>query len=216
MFNSLVMYDQETETLWSQFLGQGVAGPLGGYYLNQIASQLTAWDDWKNEHPDTTAIDNEGAVLDSYSFYYTSSQLGLFGPTYSDERIGQKEFVVGVVSGQAQKAYPFRHLSGEEVLNDSVGGRDILVTFDQEMTEAAVFSRRIEDRVFTFRPSNNSELMEDSQTGTVWDKITGESVEGPLLGAQLTRLPSTQSFWFAWHDFYPDAEFFIPAEQSGK
>ena len=52
-------------------------------------------------------------------------------------------------------------------------------------------------------------LMQDDQTGTVWQLVTGWAVEGPLEGQFLPRLPSFYSFWFAWSDFHPDTELFL-------
>ena len=50
--------------------------------------------------------------------------------------------------------------------------------------------------------------MEDQQTGSTWQAITGRAVAGPLAGNALERLPSHYSFWFAWSDFHPDTELY--------
>ncbi len=51
-------------------------------------------------------------------------------------------------------------------------------------------------------------LMQDQQTGSTWQAVTGRAIDGPLAGMALQRLPSHYSFWFAWSDFHPDTELF--------
>lgn len=46
--------------------------------------------------------------------------------------------------------------------------------------------------------------MIDEQTKTVWNKLDGRAIEGPLHGERLTMIPNFQLFWFAWSDFHPD------------
>ena len=58
--NALVMYDHQTDTLWSQFLGEGVKGPLTGKSLELLPLTHTTWDAWKSAHPDTLVLDKRG------------------------------------------------------------------------------------------------------------------------------------------------------------
>jgi hypothetical protein len=60
------MYDRETDTLWSQFLGQGVDGPLEGVRLEAIPSQLISWAGWKRQYPDTSILETLDTVFDPY------------------------------------------------------------------------------------------------------------------------------------------------------
>ena len=55
--NALVMYDIETDILWSQFLGQAVKGPMNGAKLTLLPAQMTMWSAWKAQHPGTVALD---------------------------------------------------------------------------------------------------------------------------------------------------------------
>jgi hypothetical protein len=56
----------------------------------------------------------------------------------------------------------------------------------------------------TFDLGPTEKSLVDAETGTVWDVISGEAVEGPLAGKQLERIKSTIVFWFGWVDFHPD------------
>ena len=70
IMNALVMYDRQTGTLWSQFLGRGVSGPLSGTPLKMIPVTLTTWDRWLAEYPDTVALDkSKGHYIGGYVFH---------------------------------------------------------------------------------------------------------------------------------------------------
>ena len=86
IMNALVMYDRQTETLWSQFLGQAVEGELVGETLGIMASQIVMWSAWKEEHPDTLVLDTGGGVYDQYNSYYASPNSGIIGQANYDER----------------------------------------------------------------------------------------------------------------------------------
>ena len=53
--------------------------------------------------------------------------------------------------------------------------------------------------------------MRDLETGSLWQVLTGQAIDGPLFGQRLERLPSHYSFWFAWSDFHPETELYGPA-----
>jgi hypothetical protein len=50
------MYDELTESFWSQAMGRAICGPLTGTQLSIVPSVLTAWRDWRTEHPDTQVL----------------------------------------------------------------------------------------------------------------------------------------------------------------
>ena len=50
IMNALVMYDHQTDSLWSQFLGEAVTGPLAGTKLTLLPAQQTTWSAWKAQH----------------------------------------------------------------------------------------------------------------------------------------------------------------------
>ena len=71
IMNALVMYDHQTRTLWSQFLGRGVKGPLSGKKLVVLPVTQTTWSLWRDLHPDTLVLDKGGRYGgDPYSSYY--------------------------------------------------------------------------------------------------------------------------------------------------
>jgi len=213
IMNALVMYDHQTDSLWSQFLGEAVKGPLSGTKLTLLAAQMTSWGAWKEAHRDTTALAKSGFDgSDSYAGYYRGGSAGILGEANDDRRLATKELVVGLVEEDGQRAYSLGDLKLAPVLNDSFLGRPIVVTMLPGSTSAAVFDRRLDGRTLFFEESpaqgEGPKLMSDQETGSTWRVTTGEAVAGPLAGRRLTRLPSHVSFWFAWTDFYPNTELY--------
>ena len=206
--NVLVMYDRQTESLWSQLLGEAVEGKLQGTKLEFLPSLQTTWADWKAQNPDTVAL-RKGYYgdRDPYDSYYASSQTGVIGQAVRDDRLYVKEFVVGVERNGEAIAFPFGVLNDEPVVNYELGGEPILVVFNAETGTGVVYSREVDGQVLTFSQIEDTTIA-DAETGTTWNGLTGEALEGSLVGNTLTRVKSTASFWFGWNDWYPDSEIY--------
>lgn len=208
IMNALVMYDRQTDSLWSQILGEAVSGPLKGTRLEFVPALHTTWADWKAQHPDTLALGKGySGGYDSYGGYYQSSQTGVIGETYSDNRLYVKEFVVGVEQNGEAVAYPFSTLNDQPVVNDVVGGVPVLVVFNADSGASAVFERRVDGQTLTFSAGGGLTLT-DAETGSAWTGMSGLAADGPLAGTQLAPVKSTRAFWFGWKDWYPDTRVF--------
>ncbi len=206
--NALVMYDRQTDSLWSQFLGVAVEGPLAGEELTYVPARLATWQEWKRAHPDTLAlVKGYSGAFDPYNSYYLSSSAGVHGRTELDDRLPTKENVIGVAQGEEAVAYPYRELSQTPVVNDTVGGTPILVVFDPESSSGAVFDRRFDGRALTFRAEEATQVR-DEETGSLWNGLTGEAISGELEGARLRGIQKTTAFWFGWVDYHPDTRVF--------
>ena len=203
--NVLVMYDRQTESYWSQLLGEAVAGELVGTKLDFVPSWMMSWQEWKETHPNTVALDKGGrrGGRDSYASYYGSGSAGVIGETFQDDRLYTKEFVIGVAVAGEAVAYPFSELNAEPIIHDLIGDQPVLVVFDTDSAASTVYDRVVEGQVLTFTAVTPRSLT-DNETGSTWDAFTGAGLEGPLAGKQLKRLKSTMVFWFGWKDFYPD------------
>jgi len=70
-----------------------------------------------------------------------------------------------------------------------------------------VYDRQIADTTLTFIVSGrlwrNSLVMLDLETNTFWSHVTGEALDGPLKGAQLSILPAVQTTWDEWFAEHP-------------
>ena len=216
IMNAVVMYDHQSNTLWSQFLSRGVKGPLVNQALEIVPAVQTTWQQWLNLHPDTLVLDKRGSYQgDTYEGYYRGGSAGILGEANKDKRLPSKELVLGMVVAGLAKAYPFSVISDQTVINDHFAGEPIVVTFEPISESGAAFERRLDGKTLNFEPAEGRggvALMQDLETGSLWQVLTGQAVDGPLFGQRLERLPSHYSFWFAWSDFHPETDLYGSAE----
>ena len=214
VMNDLVMYDRQSNSLWQQILGEGIDGRYKGTRLTLLPATQTTWAQWRATHPDTLVLDKNGGYgSDSYAGYYSGGDQGVLGGFRSDDRLPAKAFVLGLLVGDEPKAYPFQELAGQTVVHDTVGGRDLVIVYDDRSGTAVAFDRRVEGQRLTFEPAGLIEgdlLIRDEETGSVWSGLSGTAQEGPLAGTRLKQLPAFYSFWFAWSDFYVNSALYGP------
>ncbi len=192
------MRDVQTESLWSHLLGEAMAGKLKGRTLEIIPSSMTDWRTWKSRHPDTTV-----AVLSRTARRFTNQM-------YQDPT----GFVIGYVDRGKARAWSFRHLKAERVINDTWSGRPILVVYDPSSGTALLFSRELEGREFHFSWKDNN--LNDRETGSEWDWATGKATAGAMQGKVLQPLTGVVSFRRAWQEFHPDTDYWKPADGDDK
>ena len=207
--NALVMYDRQSNTLWSQFLSRAVKGPLIDTQLEIVPALQTTWEQWLQLHPDTLLLNKGGSYFgDRYEGYYRDGSAGILGESHKDDRLRRKDLVMGIDLAGSAKAYPFREMAGQSLINDSFSGKNVVVTFDPTSETGAIFDRDLDGRSLSFEDLPNRDgglpTMKDRETGTTWSLLTGQALGGPLAGSTLQRLPSHYSFWFAWSDFHPE------------
>lgn len=211
--NALVMYDHQTDTLWSQFLSKGVQGPLKDTVLETVPAIQTTWGAWQVLHPDTKVLRKADALsTDSYISYYEDGRAGVHGQFNPDDRLYVKELVLGINLDGSPKAYPFSVLTDEQTVNDTFADEDVLIFFDIQTGTALAFDRSPGDSPLTFRiegePAGARTVLVDEETGSKWIAFTGSAIDGDLKGTKLERVPSHLSFWFAWSDWYPQTQIY--------
>jgi hypothetical protein len=105
------------------------------------------------------------------------------------------------LNGEA-RAYPLQILIWHEIVNDTVRGTPVTVTFCPLCNTTIVFDRRLGGRVLDFGTTGNlrnSDLvMYDRQTESWWQQFGGEAIVGKLTGKELRQLPASI---VAWEDF---------------
>ena len=109
-------------------------------------------------------------------------------------------------NGEA-RAYPLQILIWHEIVNDTVGGQPVTVTFCPLCNTAIAFDRRLDGRVLDFGTTGKlrfSDLvMYDRQTESWWQQITGESIVGVLTGKRLKFLPAQIIAWDLFRQQFP-------------
>ncbi len=120
------------------------------------------------------------------------------------------------IDGHA-RAYPVQILIWHEIVNDTVGGVPVSVTYCPLCNSAIAFDRRVGDRLVTFGTSGKlfqSDLvMYDRQTESLWPQIEGRAVAGVLTGTELERIPVATVPWDQWLAAHPDG--WVLSRQTG-
>jgi len=100
-----------------------------------------------------------------------------------------------VLRGGVVRFYPYQILTWHEVVNDSLGGAPIAVTYCALCNVGAVYDRRVGDEVLSFGVSgklqDSDSLLFDRTTHSLWSQVTGEALEGQLRGKKLSVLESS-------------------------
>jgi hypothetical protein len=98
-------------------------------------------------------------------------------------------------SGDPPRAYPVRYLHYHEVVNDTVAGQPVAVTWCPLCGSAVVYDRRVDGRTLTFGVSgklaDDDLVLYDRETDSEWKQSLGRCIAGELAGAELTVLPAS-------------------------
>ena len=217
--SDLVMWDDDTTSLWQQISGEGIVGVHNGVQLDLIPTPIVRFGDFAEQYPDGEVLSQDTGFgfaygRNPYAFYDTSTSPFLFDGEL-DDRYPPMERVVGVTVDDVNKAYPFSVIQEARVVNDQVGDVPVVVMWGADDTASALsastiaagdaigtgigFDRTVNGQVLTFT-SVGVDVFEDQETGTTWD-LLGKSINGPLAGEALVPLIQTNEFWFAWAAF---------------
>lgn len=124
--------------------------------------------------------------------------------------------IMGYESGDEAFAYPITILNLHEMVNDTIGGVPLLVTYCPLCFSGVIFSREVDGETLTF--GNTSALyqsdlvMYDHQTGSYWFQVAGEAVVGTLTGSRLRPLPSATMPWGEWKALHPNSRLITGTE----
>ncbi|MDD5562403.1 MAG: DUF3179 domain-containing (seleno)protein [Thermoanaerobaculaceae bacterium] len=129
--------------------------------------------------------------------------------------------VIGVRLGGAARAYPLRMLVWHEVVNDTLGGVPIAVTYDPLCDSAVAFRRELRGEALTFGVSgllfDSNLLMYDRRAAageeSLWSQLLFRAVAGPAAaaGTSLEVLPISVETWGDWRREHPDTTVPAPA-----
>jgi hypothetical protein len=126
----------------------------------------------------------------------------------ADEWLRPVEPVIQVEINQEVKAYPIQILTWHEIVNDTIGGVPVVVTFCPLCNTAIAFERTLEGKEMTFGTTGrlrfSNLIMYDRQTETWWQQATGEGIVGELTGNNLTFVPAAMVSWEEFKSAHPD------------
>ncbi|MEQ1692750.1 MAG: DUF3179 domain-containing (seleno)protein [Gemmatimonas sp.] len=194
-FNAM-LEDRGTGSWWRQANGEAITGSRKGAFLREIPSQQVTLALWLEMHPASYIMQADSALRDRYptTFDYETGQsrsalTGTDSVPWSD-----KAWVVGLTVGGRSKAYDWRQLRRERVINDVVGGAPIVVLMASDDASFFAYQRRDSSTHFTMR--GDSLIAPNVAYG-----LSGRGASGSLVPVQ-----ASQEFWHSWRTFQPGTE----------
>jgi hypothetical protein len=219
--SALVMYDRQTETLWSHFTGEGIVGELTGSQLETFPVATVPWGVWRDANPDGLVLSRDTGFDRSYGrnpypgYDDVNNQPFLFDGEVDGQYTAMTR-IVGIEANEAALGVPLFVLQEEQVVTAEIGGTEIVVLWQSGTASAldagnvaggddigatGVFIPVVDGQDLTLTPTEGGFI--DDQTGSTWN-ILGTAVDGELEGLQLESLTHVDTFWFAWSAFQPD------------
>jgi hypothetical protein len=147
LYNSdVLLYDLQTQSLWSQIEGAAVSGAMNGTKLIPIPVSHTTWRDWKARHPNSQVLSTETGFRRDYRKDpypgYASSTKTLFPVAARSRKYRQKALVMGLEVRGHFKAYPFEELKRTPgQFTDEFQGEKFQIHYDDENRSARIFDK---------------------------------------------------------------------------
>jgi hypothetical protein len=219
--SALVMYDRQTETLWSHFSGAAIVGELTGTELETFPVATVPWGVWRDANPDGLVLSRDTRFdrdygRNPYPGYDSIDNQPFLFEGEVDGTFTAMTRIVGVELGGEAVGIPLFRLRDVGVVHTVLAGTDIVVfwtsgvsspldapsiTDGDDIGATGVFLAELDGMSLTFSASDSGFV--DDQTGSTWT-LLGRAVAGPLEGRRLERLTHVDTFWFAWAAFQPD------------
>lgn len=215
--NNMMIYDTVGHRLIQQIDGSVMFGDDAGSELRSFPTQIVSWSRWKELHPGTRLFFNPSSgFFDRFvrffiGRFFLEANLKREKPMFPtirrfDDRLPNKEEVIGIKSGDESRAYTMDYLSREGVVTDTIDGKSVVLLSDGDA--ANVLDPRHEGRKLVFDKIEGgfAAIMADRETGSEWD-VEGTAVSGPLAGAKLSPLfHYNRVLWYIWSNFHPNSE----------
>jgi len=201
---------------WALFLSILVLGPLtAAADPARWMKEFPATDFSKHSVP-FEDIRTDGARRDSI----TPISAPTFKRADKIRDIGPLEPVLSVEIAGETRAYPLRVLLWHELVNDTIGGVPILVSYCPLCASGVVFDRRLDGTTLAFgntgRLRHFDMVMYDHNTESWWQQFMGEAIIGTLTGKTLKPLPSRIESFELFRGAAPDAKVLVPTHAKAR
>lgn len=124
--------------------------------------------------------------------------------------LSDTEPVLSLTVAGETRAYPLQIMTWHEIVNDTVGGTPVTVTYCPLCNSGVAFLREVDGRRFDFGTSGflfaDNLVMYDRQTQSLWPQLTGQASVGALTGTQLEAIPMGVVGWSQFRSAHPEAK----------
>ena len=142
------------------------------------------------------------------------------GVTEGFDGLAPTEPLVSVSINGDARAYPLRILIWHEIVNDTVGGVPVAVTYCPLCNSAIVFDRRVEGQALEFGTTGNIRnsglIMYDRATESWWQQYTGEGIVGAMSGHRLRSVPARLESVERFSERHPEGRVLVPSDPEAR
>jgi len=178
--SDVLIWDRETQSLWSQTDGIAIAGPLAGSELEHLPVVDTTWGEWRKRHPKTKVLKGPGNAKRYGRGAYGNYRVGdkvMFPLSNRSDRLKTRAIVTGVRLGGASACW------SHDEMAERAGKRDAKERDEPLEFDGAVGDHKVRLR---FDPAGDSlEVFDVAADG------------------ERTPLAAMRCYWFAWFTFQP-------------
>ena len=132
----------------------------------------------------------------------------------AQEDLSAKDPVVSIEINGDARAYPLRVLIWHEIVNDTVGGKPVAVTYCPLCNAAIVFDRMVDGEMKDFGTTgllrNSDLIMYDRQSESWWQQFTGQAIAGSEVGSSLKFVAARLESWADFTNRFPDGKVLVP------
>jgi len=224
LYNSaMVMYDRQTESLWSHFNARAIAGALTGEELDRRPTAMVGWAEWRDANPDGLVLSRETGHRrnygrNPYAGYDDIGQSPFLFDGDTDGRLRPMARVVGLRDEEDSIAVQLEVLLARGTVEVRLGEQDLVVwakpgtasaldasdvADGRDVGTTGAFVPEVAGKRLHFERAGN--VFRDVETGSSWN-VLGEAVAGTHVGERLRRVTHVDTFWFAWAAFLPDTK----------
>jgi len=125
----------------------------------------------------------------------------------AENMLKDSSVVLGIEFNGEAKAYPLRFITYHHQVQDTIGGKPMIITYCNVCRTGRVFEPIVKNQYEKFRlvgMDHFNAMFEDATTGSWWRQVNGEAVVGPLKGEQLPEVESMQLTLEKWFELYPE------------
>ncbi len=218
------MLQDREGNIWDVF-GYATSGPRRGSRLQPMRSTWGHFFAIAAMYPGATLVGGTpaqapphvytpGEWLVDVRFLYRGSQtdaipalnrpaLQSYRPSFEKENeyyVRDEDLVMAVRIGEQVRFYPYRLLHVHEIINDTLEGKPIMLTYAPFSGTTQVWSREIRpgllsDFGFTGLLYNANSLPYDSETESIWLQLDGRCVQGALRGKEIPVYNGVELPW---------------------
>ena len=128
----------------------------------------------------------------------------------AEEYLSDEEPGISISIDGTSRFYPYQILVWHEIVNDTINGERILVTYCPLCGSGIVFDPVVDGERVEFGVSgklwNSNLVMYDRKTDSYWSQALGEAIVGQMTGTQLEILPYNLTTFGLWKEVFPKGE----------